>query len=97
MLFDLELTDQSRTFVSHVLGAVWPACSDGLDNDGDGAIDFDGGASRGVSGYPADAQCADADGAREAYPGRRRRCGSGFGLGVVLLLAWSLGLRLRRH
>jgi hypothetical protein len=47
-----------------------PACSDGVDNDGDGLIDFDGGASvnGGVPIGLPDPGCADAAGTTESPP-----------------------------
>jgi hypothetical protein len=45
------------------------ACSDGLDNDGDGKIDFDGGVCAGVPTPTfADQQCSSASGTSEAPP-----------------------------
>jgi hypothetical protein len=61
------------------LGFPVVACNDGVDNDGDGLIDFDG---AGVGG--ADPQCLDAPWRnREAVA---RRCGLGFELAVLLPL-----------
>ncbi|MGH0037642.1 MAG: hypothetical protein ACQGVK_21645 [Myxococcota bacterium] len=54
-------------------------CADGLDNDGDGAIDWDGG----PAGEPADEFCQGPDQNREAP----RSCGLG---AELLLVAWSL-------
>jgi hypothetical protein len=68
-------------------GVVLAACNDGLDNDGDTRIDFDGGACAGVA-VPTvpDPQCT--------FPTRNREknaCGLGFEL--VLLLAPLLARR----
>jgi len=60
-----------------------PACADEQDNDGDGAIDYDGGPAQG----PPDPQCTTPQRDREA-PG----CGLG---GELMLGLWLLG-RLRR-
>jgi len=49
---------------------VLPACSDGLDNDGDGKID-----------YPADPGCADLLDNDEADPPPPPPPGGGFGFG----------------
>ena len=67
-----------------------PACSDGIDNDGDGAIDWDG---AGIA--EPDSICKGSPyGVRE----RRRRAGScGLGSELALLLpVWS-ALRCRRR
>jgi hypothetical protein len=70
-----QIAEDMRTPVS-----TRPRCSDGIDNDGDGATDF-----------PMDFGCSSASGDTELQsPG----CGLGFELAVVTpLLAW---LRLRR-
>ncbi|MBW2448123.1 MAG: hypothetical protein JRG83_19685, partial [Deltaproteobacteria bacterium] len=54
-----------------------PACSDGVDNDGDGGIDFDG--------SPADADCLNASQNSEAGPANPS-CGLGPGLALLLPL-----------
>jgi probable HAF family extracellular repeat protein len=56
------------------------ACSDGLDNDGDGLID-----------YPTDLQCWGAEDASE----HRSRCGLGFELALVLPLLMGARTRQR--
>jgi outer membrane protein assembly factor BamB len=63
-----------------------PECSDALDNDGDGMIDFGGG----PGGEPADPHCTDPSDDQERAT---RRCGLGFEL--TLLLAPLLWLRPR--
>jgi cysteine-rich repeat protein len=76
------------------------ACGDGVDNDGDAAFDFDGGASAngGVALGPADPHCgslADADEAAEPPPPLP---GFGCGLGPELMLALGvLGARRARR
>lgn len=65
------------------------ACNDGLDNDGDGLIDWDGGGA----GDP-DPQCDSADGRRESRLSSGGSCGLGFE--IVLVLAPLLLLRRRR-
>jgi hypothetical protein len=76
-------------------GQVWEhaQCQDGLDNDGDGALDFDGGLSfLGSALAPPDPQC-------EARPWRIIErpslvCGLGHEL-VLVLVGWA-SLRRRR-
>jgi len=70
------------------------ACADGLDNDSDGTIDFDGGATAGLAAgelRPRDPQCATALGARE-----RPGCGLGFELVLLAPLLARLARRRRR-
>ena len=69
-----------------------PRCNDGLDNDGDGKFDFDGGATatRGVTLGPPDPQCTHAWINSEASSG----CGVGAELALVIPL---LGLAARRR
>ncbi len=72
-----------------------PQCQDGLDNDGQVGIDFDGGASvnGGVPLDVPDPQCTSAGKDREAAPR-----GSGCGIGPeLLLLAPLVALRRRRR
>lgn len=59
-----------------------PACQDGIDNDADGKLDFDGGASLtgGVPLAPADPNCGLAWKDREAA----RRCGLGYELAAAM-------------
>ena len=64
-----------------------PACQDGNDNDGDGRIDFDGGASFGLpAGQQTvpDPQCGVPEKRRE-----KKACGLGFEL-AGLALVWRL-------
>ena len=64
-----------------------PECSDGIDNDGDGAVDFDGGPAH----TAPDPQCGgDRFGMSE-----QRTCGIGFEL--VFVLPPLLALRARRR
>ena len=72
--------------VSGLVYTLNPTCSDGLDNDGDGFVDFDGG---GVG--QADPQCAGNPAAAENAPG----CGLGFEA-VPFLVLWR-SLRRRRR
>jgi glucose/arabinose dehydrogenase len=65
-----------------------PACDDGLDNDGDGAFDWDG---AGLG--PPDPQC-EGDGWRTRE--RRKGCGAGFELALLLPALQALRRRLRR-
>ena len=66
-----------------------PACSDGLDNDGDNAIDFDGGASVfGSPVAPPDLHCSSLTDDREAAP-PRPTCGIGPEPALVPLIAWA--------
>ena len=79
-----------------------PACSDGLDNDGDGLIDFDGGLSRDLDGdgfidaafNPATPPVGDPDPNCQGNPLKRTEtsaaCGLGFELALLLPLigAW---------
>jgi hypothetical protein len=64
-----------------------PACDDGVDNDDDGRVDWDGG---GVGA--ADPQCAAASNDREAV----RACGVGYELALVVPLLLALERRRRR-
>lgn len=59
-----------------------PGCSDSLDNDGDGLVDFDGGVlATGAALSGPDPQCASATSPRE---GSQPICGLGFELVLVL-------------
>ncbi len=85
---------QNPSGASIDIGAPVRACNDGLDNDNDGSIDFDGGA---CAGLPAaeqtspDPQCSSPTRNRET----RSACGLGHELVVVL---WGLaGLRRARR
>ena len=62
-----------------------PACQDGIDNDGDGAIDWNGGAGGGTP----DPQCITAWHTRETTS-------SGCGLGFEVVFLAPLGARLVR-
>jgi len=73
--------DRGLFVVRPDLGAV-PHCSDGVDNDGDGGIDWDG--------SPPDPQCDGPEG-RE----RRRSCGLGFELAALLPVLARLRRRRR--
>jgi hypothetical protein len=64
-----------------------PACDDGLDNDGDGAVDWDGG-----GGAAPDPQC-QGDPARNERP---PRCGLGIEAGLLLPLLWAARRRSAR-
>jgi hypothetical protein len=67
-------------------------CADGLDNDGDGKIDFDGGVAAGLAPgeiTQPDSRCGDAARVRESAPA----CGLGFELTMVLPML--MGLRRR--
>jgi hypothetical protein len=86
------------------------ACSNGLDDDGDGVVDFDGGqsvhgtCSGAPGGCPAGVSDPDGDGVADPDPqcvgtpwkNRESRTGCGLGGEVALLLAGLLGLRKRR-
>jgi hypothetical protein len=81
-------------FVWSTMGdAPFPPCSDGLDNDGDGQVDFDGGASAlgGLPLAPADPGCAGLP----FWSETSFACGTGFELTLLLpALGW---LRARRR
>ena len=69
-------------------------CADGLDNDGDGLVDFDGGATAGRTPLASpDPTCTSALGATEAAP---PSTGCGVGPELALLLPALLALRRRR-
>ncbi len=69
-------------------------CADGLDNDGDGLVDFDGGATAGLTPLASpDPSCASALGAAEVTP---PSSGCGVGPELALLLPALLALRRRR-
>jgi len=73
-----------------------PACQDGLDNDRDGGIDFDGGASanHGVALGHADVNCVGAP--SRGYETLTPTCGLGAELSVLVpVLAWLHGRRRR--
>lgn len=72
--------------------APLPSCSDGLDNDGDGGIDFDGGASArpGVAPGASDPQCLHLPFWSESG------CGLGFELALLLPALGALRRRRRR-
>jgi hypothetical protein len=95
---DAELRfDQATTPLALVTAPLpEPACSDGFDNDGDGLIDWDGGAAwnDGIPITDPDPQCI-------GRPSRNREAPSsrpcGLGLELVLLLSLLLPLRQRRR
>jgi hypothetical protein len=66
-----------------------PACDDGLDNDSDGQIDWNGG----PGGEPADTVCNG-----QGWRGREapRRCGLGFELALLLVPLMGIHARRRR-
>jgi CSLREA domain-containing protein len=69
------------------------ACADGRDNDGDGLVDFDGGATAGLTPLASpDPNCGSALGSSEAPPSSVGGCGVGPELLLALLL---LGRRAR--
>jgi hypothetical protein len=68
-------------------------CADGLDNDGDGLVDFDGGATAGLTPLASpDPTCAAALGAAEVAPPS-----TGCGVGPELLLLGPLLAAVRRR
>jgi len=69
-----------------------PACSNGIDDDGDGRIDFDGGASRN-GGVPL----ADPDPPCVGKPHRNRETPNACGLGGELVLAFGIASAWRRR
>jgi hypothetical protein len=71
------------------------ACQDGLDNDADGFVDFDGGASLhgGTPIAPADPFCTAAFVNREK---RKAACGLGFEIALALPLVAALRRRRTR-
>ena len=69
-----------------------PACSNGIDDDGDGRIDFDGGASRN-GGVPL----ADPDPPCVGKPHRNRETPDACGLGGELVLAFGIASAWRRR
>ena len=72
-----------------------PACADGTDNDDDGQIDFDGGASAngGVALALPDTVCSSAIGAAESRP---PACGFGVELALLMPLLAALARRRQR-
>jgi hypothetical protein len=71
-------------------------CADGLDNDGDGLVDFDGGATAGLAPLASpDPTCTSALGAAEAVP-PPPSWGCGLGPELALTLPALLALRRRR-
>jgi subtilisin family serine protease len=75
-----------RLQVDQALLDLAPACSNGVDDDGDGAIDWDGG----PNGEPPDAQCLG-NPARDRE--RASSCGLGFEAGAALALLAALRRR----
>ena len=71
------------------------ACADGLDNDGDGLIDFDGGATAGLTPLASfDPNCGSALGNTEAG---QAGVGCGIGPELALLIPALVALRYRRR
>jgi len=102
---DLEHLDVSHVQDVVTLGERWavaaqellvepPACGNGLDDDGDGGIDFDGGASHN-GGAPLAAPDADCVGRPHRSRETRDACGIGAEL-ALLLPALALLARPRR-
>ncbi len=85
------------SFAVHVTPAAGTLqCSDGLDNNGNGLIDFDGGAAAGVppgQRTAPDTQCTTASGGSEAGP---KRCGL-LGLETLLPVGVAAAIRRRLH
>jgi predicted phosphodiesterase len=75
--------------------APTPPCSDGIDNDGDGMTDFDGGVSAtdGSRIAPSDPDCVGLP----YWPESSLACGSGFELGLLLPVVDLLRRRRRRR
>ncbi len=68
-------------------------CADGLDNDGDGLVDFDGGATAGLTPLASpDPTCASALGSVEAVA-PSTGCGVGPELALLVSALWALRLR----
>lgn len=82
----LAVTAPGRPLVGSGGNGVFfvPACSDDRDNDGDGAIDWDGGPAQG----PPDPECTS--------PTRNRESPGACGLGAELVLVLGLIAALRR-
>jgi hypothetical protein len=63
------------------------ACADGRDNDADGLVDFDGGATAGLTPLASpDPNCGAALGSSEAPPASVGGCGLGPEVGLLLTL-----------
>lgn len=77
------------------LGVPVRACNDGLDNDNDGRIDFDGGVCAGLP--PAQQTAADPQCGKPTKNKEANSCGLGIELVIALpLLAWGRRRQTRR-
>ena len=71
------------------------ACADGIDNDGDGLIDFDGGATAGITPLGShDPNCSNALGNMETAP-TASGCGLGPELALLIPALWAMRHRRR--
>ncbi|HUU58744.1 MAG TPA: S8 family serine peptidase [Phycisphaerae bacterium] len=71
-----------------------PMCSDGIDNDGDNKIDWDGGAAAGLSA--TEQREPDRDCANKPWKNKEATTGCGLGFELALILAAFGGFRARR-
>ena len=96
---DAELRlDQATTPLALVTALLAePACSDGIDNDGDGLIDWDGGAAwnDGTPITDPDPQCAGKPGKNREKKSSSYPCG--LGIELALLLPALMWMRRRRR
>ncbi len=79
---DIDGLVADEFFAESTLGSDPPVCADGIDNDGDGRIDF-----------PADGGCGSPSDASERL---RPGCGLGFELPLLVMLPFWLPSRRRR-